>query len=81
MTVVDLKSQPDDLQMAQSRLWSAEVALDVPSRLLKAFAGSGVFDDDQMEEWTAKADLPGAIALQKGTMADMDLVARIITAD
>ena len=67
--------------MAQSRLWSADVALSVPTRLLKAFAGSGVFDAAQMDDWTAKADLPGAVALQAGTMADMDLVAKTITAD
>lgn len=70
-----------DLIKAQSRLWAAAVALSVPIRLLGLFAGSGLIDDEKMADFTAKADLPGAIALQAGTMEDMDLVARLITAD
>jgi alkylation response protein AidB-like acyl-CoA dehydrogenase len=68
----------DELLQAQSRLWAAHVALDTPSRILRAFGGAGILEQAEVQELTAKADLPGAIALQAGTMADMDLVARTI---
>ncbi len=71
----------DELLQAQSRIWAAEVGLSVPTRLLKLFAGSGLIDDEKMKEFTQKADLSGAITLQAGTMNDMDIVAKIITAD
>jgi len=70
-----------ELQMAQARIWAAHVALSVPTRLLKLFAGAGVLDEAALAELSAAADLDGAVALQAGTMADMDLVARLITAD
>jgi alkylation response protein AidB-like acyl-CoA dehydrogenase len=71
----------DDLQMAQSRLWAAEVALAVPARILRVFAGTDVLDNDESKEFLEAADLSGAVALQAGTLADMDRVARMITAD
>ena len=37
--------------------------------------------DAKMTEFTELADLNGAIALQAGTLADMNLVAAKITAD
>ena len=35
----------DDLLKAQARIWAAEVAVSVPTRLLKLFAGSGQGDN------------------------------------
>jgi alkylation response protein AidB-like acyl-CoA dehydrogenase len=71
----------DDLQKAQSRVFAAEVALSVPSRLLRLFQGSDLMNAAAMADLVAKADLNGAVALQAGAMADMDTVARLITAD
>jgi alkylation response protein AidB-like acyl-CoA dehydrogenase len=71
----------DELLQAQSRLWAAEVALSVPTRLLELFAGSGLVDEEKLQALMDLADLPGAVALQAGTMADMDLVASLITGD
>jgi alkylation response protein AidB-like acyl-CoA dehydrogenase len=68
-------SDGGELLSAQSRLWAAEVALSVPTRLLKLMSGCDALD----ESLHVEADLPGAIALQAGTVADMDLVARLIT--
>ena len=70
----------DERLGSESRIWAAEVALSVPTRLLKLFAGSGALDDDAVAELTAKADLPGAVALQTGLLDDMNRVARFITA-
>jgi alkylation response protein AidB-like acyl-CoA dehydrogenase len=70
----------DELLEAESRIWAAEVGLDVPTRLLRLFAGSGALDGAAVADLTAKADLPGAVALQQGLLGDMDLVARTITA-
>lgn len=71
----------DDLKKAQSRVWAAEVAVKVPTRLLKLFASSGLIDDAQMKEFVQQADLEGAMALQSTIIADMDFVAKTITAD
>ncbi|MCP4654251.1 MAG: acyl-CoA dehydrogenase [bacterium] len=71
----------DELKQAQARIWAAEVALGVPARMLKLFAGAGVLDDETLRELTERADLAGAVALQAGALADMDLVVRRITAD
>ena len=58
----------------------AEVALSAPTRLLKLFSASGVLSPAALDELRAAADLPGAIALQAGRIADMDFIARTITA-
>jgi alkylation response protein AidB-like acyl-CoA dehydrogenase len=71
----------DDLMKAQARIWAAEVALSVPVRLLKLFAGSGLIDDEKMKAFIESADLPGAIARQEKVMDDMNFVAKTITAD
>ncbi len=71
----------NELLAAQSRLWAAEVALSVPSRMLRLFVGSGVLDEEATRELIERADLPGAVALQAGTLAEMDAVANAITAD
>lgn len=70
----------DEILKAESRLFAAEVALGVPTRLLRIAAGSGALGADEVAALTARADLPGAVALQAGTLADMDLVAKAITA-
>jgi alkylation response protein AidB-like acyl-CoA dehydrogenase len=71
----------DELLQAQARIRAAEVALDVPTRLLRTFAGAGVLDEDKLAELIESADLDGAAALQAGTFADLDLVAKLITAE
>ena len=57
-----------ELMKAQSRVCAREVAMSVPTRLLKV---SGDFLD--------AADLPGVVALQSGRIADLDFIARAIT--
>ena len=71
----------DELLLAQSRIWASEIALSVPTRLLKLFAGSGLVDDEKMSVLNESANLTNAVKLQAGTMKDMDLVAKIITSD
>jgi alkylation response protein AidB-like acyl-CoA dehydrogenase len=70
-----------ELMEAQSRLWGARVAIEAPSRLVRAFTGAGLLEDAEQRELIEKADLPGAAALQAGTLADMNLVARRITTE
>lgn len=69
-----------DLMLAQARVWGADVALSVPTRLLRLFAGSGLFDEAKVAELVSKADLAGAVTAQAGVIADMDLIASLITA-
>jgi hypothetical protein len=64
----------DSLLVAQARVWASDVALSAPLRLAKAFAASGVAD------LRAAADLDGAMAMQSGRLADLDFIARAITA-
>jgi len=64
----------DSLLEAQARVWASDVALSVPARLSKLFAASGAAD------LRAAADLDGSIALQAGRLADLDFIARAITA-
>ena len=68
-----------DLKLAQARVWAAEVALGVPTRLLKLFAGAGLYDTAKIAALTETADLPSVIAAQAGVVADMNLIARKIT--
>jgi hypothetical protein len=70
----------DELLAAQARIRAAEVALDVPTRLLRTFAGAGVLDRERLGELVASADLRGATELQTGIYRDLDVVARLITA-
>jgi len=70
----------DELLEAESRIWAAQVAMSVPTRLLSLFASSDLLDREALDDLVRKADLPGAVALQAGAMNDMDLVARLITA-
>ena len=70
----------DPLSKAQARVWASDVALSVPTRLLKLFSASGVLDAGKFEEFRTAADLPGVYALQSGRLADLDFIAHAITA-
>ncbi|MHB0970621.1 MAG: acyl-CoA dehydrogenase family protein [Thermoanaerobaculia bacterium] len=70
----------DALLEAQSRVWASEVALSVPTRLVKIFSSANVLDAAQLADFITAADLPGAAAMQSGRMADMDFIAKTITA-
>lgn len=69
----------DALPHAQARVWASEVALSVPTRLLKLFSASNALDAVAFEQLRAAANLPEAINLQAGRLADMDCIARAIT--
>jgi alkylation response protein AidB-like acyl-CoA dehydrogenase len=69
----------DPLQHAQARVWASDVALSVPMRLVKLFRASGVLDAETFDDFLRAADLDGAIELQIGRLADLDLIAREIT--
>ena len=63
---------------AQARVWASDVAVVVPTRLLKLFRASGVLEAAAWEELRGAADLSGALELQSGRLADLDLIARAI---
>jgi len=69
----------DALLEAQSRVWAADAAVSVPTRLLKLFSASNVLSAAAFEELCAAADLRGAMALQAGSLADQDFIAHAIT--
>lgn len=70
----------DDAKKAMARAYAAELAFTVPASLLRLFASADAADGETMASLAAKADLPGALALQRGAMADLHAVARAITA-
>ena len=72
-------AQPGDLMKAQSRLWASQVALGVPARILAALAASNGLGADDLGRLQALGNLEGALALQTGRLADMNLVAERIT--
>ncbi len=67
------------LLRAQARVWASDVALSAPMRLLKLFSASRILQPDAFERFRASADVPGAIALQSGRLADLDFIAHAIT--
>jgi alkylation response protein AidB-like acyl-CoA dehydrogenase len=69
----------DALLKAQARVWASDVALSVPVRLLKLFRASGVLTPDAFSRLSAAADCAGALEMQSGRLADLDLIARLIT--
>jgi alkylation response protein AidB-like acyl-CoA dehydrogenase len=71
--------QDSALNLAQARIWDAEVCIGVSTRLLKLFSGAGVLNDSQMKALIDSADMAGAVAMQANTLADMDYVATQIT--
>jgi alkylation response protein AidB-like acyl-CoA dehydrogenase len=69
----------DELLKAQARVWGAQVALSVPTRILSALTASNALGAEDLARLRAAGDLDGAIALQAGGIADMNLVAEKIT--
>jgi alkylation response protein AidB-like acyl-CoA dehydrogenase len=70
----------DALILAQSRVWASEIALSVPVRLLKVMMAAGTVDSAEYARLAGLGSLSDALAQQTGRMADMDLIARGITA-
>jgi alkylation response protein AidB-like acyl-CoA dehydrogenase len=70
----------DNLLRTQSRVWASDVALSVPTRLLKLFSASGVLAPERFQALSASADLPRAIAQQHGRLADQDAIASALRA-
>ncbi len=62
----------DDLLKAQARVCASDVALSVPTRVLKVINAPEIVE---------AADLAGAVALQSGRMADLDFIASATTTD
>jgi alkylation response protein AidB-like acyl-CoA dehydrogenase len=69
----------DALKRAQARVWASDVALSVPTRLLKLFTSADVLTPAALADLENAANLSGAIALQAGRLADRDFIAREIT--
>jgi alkylation response protein AidB-like acyl-CoA dehydrogenase len=72
-------STNDALLKAQARVWASDVAVSVPIRLLKLFGASDVLTPDEFHRLKARADFCSVFAMQSGRLADMDLIARLIT--
>jgi alkylation response protein AidB-like acyl-CoA dehydrogenase len=70
----------DPLMLAQSRVWASEIALSVPVRLLKVMAAAGTIEPTEFARLGELGSLSQAIADQSGRMADMDFIAKSITA-
>ena len=70
----------DPLILAQSRVWAGEVSLDVPARVLKVMAAAGTIEPAELARLSSLGNLSQAITDQAGRMADMDFIARTITA-
>ncbi len=69
----------DPLQLAQSRVWASDVALSVPSRILKVMTAAGSIEPTEFARLAALGDLSEALREQVGRLSDMDFVARTIT--
>ncbi len=70
----------DPLTLAQSRVWASEVALDVPTRVLRVMTAAGAIEPGELARLGELGNLPQAIADQSGRLADMDFIAQAITA-
>lgn len=70
----------DRLLAAQSRVWSSEVETSVAVRLLSVIESAGVLETSELEALTQMANLNGALANQRGRIADLDFIAKTITA-
>jgi alkylation response protein AidB-like acyl-CoA dehydrogenase len=80
VALVRAASNGGALLKAQARVYASDVALSTSSRLMKLFSAAAVLTPVQFEELGVAADLSGAIAMQAGCLADMDFIAREITA-
>jgi hypothetical protein len=69
----------DELLKAQARLWGAQVAMAVPTRILSTLSASSSLTGEELARLQRLGDLEGAVALQAGRLADMNLVAEKIT--
>ena len=72
-------TKSDELLKAQARLWGAQVALGVPTRILSVLTASGSLAAEELARLRSVGDLEGALALQAGGLADMNRVAEGIT--
>jgi alkylation response protein AidB-like acyl-CoA dehydrogenase len=70
----------DPLMLAQSRVWSSDIALSVPVRLLKVMAAAGTIEAADFARLAELGSVSRALGDQAGRLADMDLIARTITA-
>jgi alkylation response protein AidB-like acyl-CoA dehydrogenase len=70
----------DPLMLAQSRVWAGEVSLDVPTRVLRVMAAAGTIEPAELARLGGLGNLSQAITDQSGRLADMDFIARTITA-
>ncbi len=70
----------DPLLKAQARVWASDVALSAPSRVLKVMSAAGTIDAADFSRLSDLGSLSQAVALQAGRLADMDYIARAITA-
>jgi alkylation response protein AidB-like acyl-CoA dehydrogenase len=70
----------DALLKAQARVWASDVLFGSTGRLLKLFSASSGISPWVLEELHASADATGALEAQRGRLADMDYIARRITA-
>jgi alkylation response protein AidB-like acyl-CoA dehydrogenase len=70
----------DALMLAQARVWSSDIALSVPARLLKVMAQAGTIEPAEFARLAELGDLAQAIRDQAGRLADMDSIAKAITA-
>jgi len=68
------------LMLAQARVWSSDIALSVPARVLKVMAQAGTIDAAEFARLAELGNLAQGIADQSGRLADMDFIARTITA-
>jgi len=82
VALVRAASRSDNaLLKAQARIWASEIALSVPTRLLSVLSSSGGLSTDDFETLKVLGNLDGALALQAGRFADLDFIAKTITAD
>jgi hypothetical protein len=72
-------SRGGDLLKAESRLWASQVALSVPTRILAVLTASSRLGDEDLDRLRKLGDVEGALSLQAGRLADMDLVAERLT--
>ena len=73
------KAGASRLLKAQSRIWAAQVALGVPVRLLAVLNAAGTVGLEDLARLEQAGDLKGGIALQAGSIADMNVVSEEIT--
>ncbi|MBN1653994.1 MAG: acyl-CoA dehydrogenase family protein [Deltaproteobacteria bacterium] len=71
----------DPLVQAQSRVWAAEINLNVPLRMLKLFSAAGAIDQEKKDRLFEIADLNRAFAQQRGMLDEINWIAARITSE